>query len=234
MVTNQISLNSFLIARVLGTVACLLVVVSIGWQGVAYWTGHDSIYGLVPLFYVDAERNIPTFFSTFLLLFSALLLTVIAMLQRNQKATYVLHWATLALGFLLMAADEILSQHERLVEPMRKLLGDGHLGVFYFAWIIPGIILLLVLALFFLKFLLHLPAKTRLAFLIAATLYIGGAIGFELVGGRYSELHGTQNFMYSMIATTEESLEMAGVIVFIWALLTYITDHYKDVRFRFD
>ena len=233
MITNQISLNPFLIARMLGTVAFLLVVASTGWQLAAYWTGHDSIYGLVQLFYVDAEQNIPTFFSALLLLFAALLLAIITRLKRNQKATYVLHWATLALGFLLMAADEILSQHERLVEPIRKLLGGGDLGVFYFAWIIPGIELVLVLALFFLKFLLHLPAKTRLAFLIAATLYIGGAIGFELVGGRYSESHGTQNLTYSMIATTEESLEMAGVIVFIWALLVYIADHYKEVRFRF-
>ena len=27
---------------------------------------------------------------------------------------------------------------------------------------------------------------------------------------------------------------MAGVIIFIWALLVYIADNYKEVRFRFD
>jgi hypothetical protein len=36
-----------------------------------------------------------------------------------------------------------------------------------------------------------------------------------------------------MIATIEESLEMAGLIVFIGALLNYCADHYKKVRFRF-
>ena len=35
-----------------------------------------------------------------------------------------------------------------------------------------------------------------------------------------------------MIATLEESLEMAGVIVFIWALLTYMSEKYKEVRFQ--
>ena len=37
-----------------------------------------------------------------------------------------------------------------------------------------------------------------------------------------------------MIPTVEESLEMAGVIIFIWALLKYIAENYKEVRFRFD
>ncbi len=68
---------------------------------------------------------------------------------------------------------------------------------------------------------------------MAATLYVGGAIGFELIGGRYSELHGAQNLTYSMIATTEESLEMAGVIFFIRALLVYIAEKKKEVRIRF-
>lgn len=68
---------------------------------------------------------------------------------------------------------------------------------------------------------------------MAATLYLGGAIGVEMAGGRYAELHGTNNWTYSMIVTVEESLEIAGLIVFIWALLKYCTDNYKEVRFRF-
>lgn len=234
MVSNQISLNPLSIVRVLGAVAFLLVLASTGGQLTAYLTGHDHVYGLVRLFYFDAEQNIPTFFSTFLLLFAALLLAVITVLKRNRTASHVSHWAILSFGFLFMAADEAVSLHERLVEPTRKLLGGGKLGVFYFAWVIPGIALVIVLALFFLRFLLRLPTKTRLTFLMAAILYIGGAIGFELIGGRYAELHGLQNLTYGMIATVEESLEMAGVIIFIWALLAYIADNHKEVRCRFD
>lgn len=54
----------------------------------------------------------------------------------------------------------------------------------------------------------------------------------ELVGGHYAELHGSDNLTYHLIATLEESLEMAGVITFIWALLVYIADHYGDLRLR--
>ena len=199
-----------------------------------YLLGHDRVYGLVSLFYVDAEQNIPTLFSVLLLFCAALLLTVITVLKKKQKDPDVSRWAILAFGFLLMAVDEALSIHEKLVTPVRELLGDGPLGIFYFAWVIPGIAVVLVLTLFLLRFLLRLPAKTRFTFIVAGTLFIGGALGLELVGGRYAELHGQENMTYSMIVTVEESLEMAGVIVFIYALVKYIADHYEEVRFRFD
>ena len=37
-----------------------------------------------------------------------------------------------------------------------------------------------------------------------------------------------------MIAMVEESLEMTGVIVFIWALLKYISEEFREVRIGFD
>jgi hypothetical protein len=218
----------------LGAVAFLLVLASIGGQLTKYLLGHDHVYGLVRLFYVDAEQNIPTLFSVLLLFCAALLLTVITVLKKKEKDPDVSRWANLAFGFLFMAVDEASSIHEKLVTPVRGLLGDGPIGIFYFAWVIPGIAVVFVLTLFFLRFLLRLPAKSRVTFMVAATLFIGGALGLEFVGGRYAELHGHGNLTYSMIATVEESLEMAGVIVFIYALLKYIADNYNEVRFRID
>ena len=123
---------------------------------------------------------------------------------------------------------------ESLVDPVRTLLGDSDLGFFYWAWVLPGIVLVTALGLFFSRFLLDLPATVRIRFLTAATIYIVGAIGFELVGGRYVEMYGDQNLTVSLIATVEEGLEMAGIIYFIWALLKYYADNYQEVRFRFD
>jgi hypothetical protein len=78
-----------------------------------------------------------------------------------------------------------------------------------------------------------LPAAVRLRFLIAATLYLGGAIGVELVGGQLAVSGGIDNWAYCLTVTLEEGLEMAGLIVFIWALLKYCADHYEEVQFRF-
>lgn len=241
MTSKPISVNPGSVVCILGTVAFLLVLASTTGQLITYLTAHHHLFGLNPLFYVDAERNIPTFFSMFILLFASLLLSIITVLEKKQSASDVLHWAVLALGFLLMAADEMISLHEKLSMPtrqlwlsmpIRRLLDNDSLGIFYSAWVIPGIALLLVLAWFFLRFWLRLPMKTRLTFLIAAIIYIGGCIGFEIIGAQYAGFHGRENLTYSMIATVEESLEMAGIILFIWGLLVYIADNYKEVQFK--
>ena len=213
--------------------AFLLVLASIAGQLSKFLLGHDRVYGLVPLFYVDAEQNIPTFFSALLLFCAALLLMVITVLKKKQKDRDVSKWAILALGFLYMAVDEATSIHEKLIRPARGLLGSGPFGIFHPAWVMPGIAVVFVLTLFFLRFLLRLPAKTRSTFIVAGTLFVVGALCLELVGGHYDQLYG-DNITYRVLAHIEESFEMGGVIVFIYALLKYMADNYKEVRFRFD
>ena len=229
----KISLEASVIARTLGMVAVLLVLASVGGQFSKFVLGHDYLKGLVPLFFVNSEQNIPTFFSVLLMLFITLLLAVIAALNLKQRAPHTSKWVILSFGFLYMAFDEAFQIHEKLTLPVRTLMGDDNLGVFYFAWVIPGIALVLILGLFFLRFLLHLHARTRLRFLTAAAIYIGGAIGVELIGGGYAEIYETQNITYSVITTVEESLEMAGLILFIWALFKYFADNYKELRVTF-
>ena len=214
--------------RILGAAAFLLVLLSIIGQFSKYMLGHAFLTELAPLFYVDMEHNIPTYFSVLLILLAALFLAIIAILNRKQRIPHKSKWVILSFGFLLMAFDEAFQFHERLNIPVGKLLGDGSLGVFYFPWVIPGIALVFVLGLFFLRFFLDLPAATRFRFLMAATLYIGGAIGVELIGSCHAELYGYENWTYSIIVTLEESLEMAGLIVFIWALLNYCADNYVN------
>jgi hypothetical protein len=233
MVNNVVSINAFSIARILGTIAVLLVLASIIGQVIKHLSGHAEVYEFVWFFYVDAEYNLPSSFSAFLLLLAALILAVITLLVRVQSGSLVSYWMILCLGFFFMAADEILSLHERLIIPVRQLLGTDHYGVFYYAWVIPGIIIVFVAALFFSRFLYHLPEKTRSAFLLSGTLYLGGAIGLELIGGYYDEINGVHNLTYTMIVTAEECLEMTGVILFIRALLLYLADNYKGVRFQF-
>ena len=229
----EIPVNSSTITRKLGVVAFLLVLASIVGQLERFLLDHDYLNSLVALFYLDNEQNIPTYYTMLLMIFAALLLAAIAVLNGKQREPYVSKWAILSIGFLSMAFDEIFQVHERLSILIRNLLGDGNLGIFFFSWVIPGLVLVLILGLFFLRFLLFLPMTTRRNFLLAGTIYIGGAIGLELVGGWYAESHGKENMTYSMIATIEESFEMVGLILFIRELLKYFEDKYKEVRCRF-
>ncbi len=58
-------------------------------------------------------------------------------------------------------------------------------------------------------------------FLVAATCYVRGAIGIELVGGVFHNFFGYDNITYKMIDCIEESLEMVGVLVFVYVLNSY-------------
>jgi hypothetical protein len=232
---NKISLDPSAITRILGLMVCLLIFASIGGQLSTFVFGHDSLKGLIPLFNLRLERNIPTFFSMLLLLFSSLLLAIITLLNWKQKIPDVSKWAILSCGFLFMAYDEAFQVHEKLNRPFRMLLGDINLGgLFVYSWVIPGLLLVSLLGLFFLRFLLHLPAKTRLSFLLAAIIYLGGAIGVEMIGGQYFVLHSNQDLTYNIISNIEEGLEMAGLVVFIWALLKYCAGNHKELRFRLE
>mgnify|MGYP000867926158 CR=1 FL=1 len=222
-----------LYVRLLGAVALFLVLLSTGGQLEKYQSGQGLLAELAHLFYVDTEQNIPTYFSVMLILLAALLLAVISMLTRKHRLPHVSKWVILAFGFLLMALDEAFQIHERLNIPVGKLLGEGSLGIFYFPWTIPGMALVIVLGAFFLRFLFHLPATTRFRFMAAAMIYLAGAIGIELIGSQHAELYGYENWTYSLIATVEESLEITGLIVFLWALLTYSAHNVKVGRFRF-
>ncbi len=197
---------------------------------------HNSSWArkAVKLFYVDLELNVPAFFSTMLLLAASALLGTIFLFKHREGNAFRWHWAVLALGFLIMSFDEIVAVHERLIEPVRELFGDVHLGALYFAWVIPAIFLVIVLGLGFVRFLMELPRNTSVAFLMSATLFLSGAIGFELLEGQHAEIHGKDNLVYMVMTSIEEGLEMVGVIVFIGALLTYIHQTYATVEVRFD
>lgn len=226
---RQLAQRRTAVTGALATIAALLVMTHVGWQLFKHWTGHDYVRGLIKLFHLDEERNIPALFSTLLLLTAAALLAWIRRQQKLQGSRDVAKWTVLALGFAYIAIDEFGHIHENLILPGRELLGDGAPGIFHYAWVVPATAIVLGLAVYFTGFLLRLPAPTRLGFIVAGMLFVGGAIGFEMLEGRHDRLYGEHNLAYMAYVTVEETLEMAGVIVFIQALLHYI-DRYIPVH----
>lgn len=221
------------IAWRLAFVAVLLVAANLFMQFLRLAAERDYLPGLA-LINLDGEHNLPALFSVFLLVAAAMLIALIAILERRRLTRDAGRWAILSAGFVLMALDEALSLHEKLIEPIRGMLGDRELGIFYFAWIIPAIPLVIVLAAFYLPFLLRLPRRTAIAFTVSAAIYLGGALGVELVEGWWREGHGHRNAVYHLLVSIEEGMEMVGIIVFIHALLDYASRHYRDVRLTFD
>lgn len=231
MSANQITFTPEGIAHTLNKMAFFLIIAGTSGQIFRIYTGDDRLYGLIPLFNLDWEKNLPSFFSMFILISASALLTIITILEKKRTAVYASHWKILAFGFLYMACDEGFSFHEKLTVPIRAMFGY-QTGFFYFAWVIPGILLVLLLAVYFTNFLLHLSARTRKIFLLAGSIYLAGALGMELIGGRYAELHGLSNLIYLACVTIEEGAEMIGVIIFIQGLLEYIADNFGEIEIK--
>lgn len=185
---------------------------------------------LADLFYVDREQNIPSLYSASVLLLCCIVLAAIAYSKKIAGDSYRRYWQVLSIIFLYLSLDEIMSLHEKAIEPVRSALNTS--GIFYYAWVIPGAILTFICLLGFSRFLVHLPAKIGRLFLIAGSIFVGGALGVELIGGYYADFYNEQSMVYAIIVTIEESLEMLGIVVFVYALLSYINTYMEGLSLQ--
>lgn len=234
MKNQEIDLGPDRIFQFLLAIIGLLVLLSTASVIADSLAGHDSViaHKLTKLFYVDLEENVPSFFSTLLLAASSAVLFVVAFLKRRDKDRYAAEWMILAVGFLAMSFDEMVAVHERLIEPVRELLGDGRLGIFYFAWVIPMGLLVLILGVLLFGFWWNLPIRTRIAFFVAGAIFLSGSIGFELLESIQTEKFGMESPGYVAMVTIEEAMEMVGVAFFIKSIIVYAYQTYGEVELK--
>jgi hypothetical protein len=173
------------------------------------------------LFNVDRELNFPTWYSALMIAFCAVLLKIIATGKKQQGDRYTKDWQLLSLIFWFLAIDEIVSIHEILIIP--EVSQALHLPWFlHSAWVIPGMIFVAWFARRYSKFVRHLPAKSRLHFIFAACIYVGGALIMEMIGSYFAESLSQQNIIYALTTSVEECLEMTGIVMLIYSLLYYL------------
>jgi hypothetical protein len=209
---------------VLLVVAALLVAVSLATHYVAYRlqvaaprsTRTAAWTTVMRLFDVNTEQNVPTWFSSSLLLGCALLVATIAAVARRAGRRDGGHWTGLAVVVALMSLDEAAGLHERLEAPTRALLGGGVTGVVHFTWVLPAALLAVVVASAFVGFLARLPARIRRLVVAAGVTYVVGAIGLETVGGVLLDAQ-AHRALYLLVAATEEGLEMTAGVLLLYA-----------------
>jgi hypothetical protein len=173
---------------------------------------------LVTLLSLSEEANVPTWYSSMLLFACAVALASIAGLVRASGAPMFKQWAVLSGVFGYMSLDETAQIHERLNS--LHLLSNLR-GVFYFGWIIPASIVVLVVGVAYLPFVFRLPKPTRIRFIVAGVIYVGGALVMEMPLGAWATRHGENNLGYALIDGVEETMEMAGAALFLVALLRH-------------
>ena len=176
---------------------------------------YDDAPRFVEFFHFNLEDNAPTLYSVLLILVGAAACFAVS----RQDVPDQKYWLALSIIFSYLALDELVSIHERVGVLIELTFSTS--GFFHNAWIIPGAILVLVIGILFLGWLLRLPKRIRLGFIISAILFISGVILLEGLGGWRDSSVG-HDLVYDLIVTAEESLEMLGVITFSYFALKYL------------
>lgn len=184
----------------------------------------------IRLFDLNREANIPTWFSSILLILNAFTLAIIAIHTKAQRGSYHTQWFVLAAIFLYLSIDEAALLHEMMEKPVRRAFDLK--GYLYFAWIIPAVCFLVVLGVYIRRLLFDLPKMTRWLFVIAGCVYVVGAVGMEMIGSNIFYTHGGHKpIAYYLWATMEETFEMVGLIIFFYALLDYVAQYMPETVF---
>jgi len=182
-------------------------------------------------FDMDGENTVPAWFSSLLLFSCAAAAAAIWQIRKRTGGAFVLQWALLAGVFVYLSLDESAGLHEILIVPLRRRLGLS--GILYFAWVVPGSVLVLGFFAYYFRFWWRLPSRVRALVFVAAAVYLSGALGMELMGGAIAESQGLESLTYTLVMTVEESLEMLGLVVFLYALCELIQQEAPNLTFRF-
>jgi hypothetical protein len=168
-------------------------------------------------FNLEHEGNLTTWYSSATLLLCAALLALLWQRARSSGRRFAANWGVLSLAFVYLSADETASLHESAME---ILIQRVHVtGIFYYAWVILALPLVLLFAAYNLRFLLSLSSRVRTGFILAGTVYVGGALGLEMVEGQIATSLGTEGAAMQAARTLEEVLEMSGIVMFVDSLL---------------
>ena len=192
-------------------------------QDVAH--GPDSKIWLLD---VDVERSVYTWYSQLILAATAVYLADTAFKLFFHAKIAGIHWFLLAALFMVLSADEALSIHEMLSGRLSNVIQTS--GWFTFAWIIPaGILCSLGLAAAT-PFLLSIKPKVRYLMVLSAALFLGGAIGMEMVGGNVLSINNGDiaDIRYRICVSIEEGLEGIGVLVFLFSHVLYRREYLES------
>lgn len=185
---------------------------------------------VIKLLNVNLEANLPTYFSALILLGNAILLAFIAFGSKALGKKFW-HWIGLSAIFVFISLDEMIQIHEQLRAPMEALFNTS--GLLYFAWFIPYLAIVVFIGVAYFKFMMRLPKKILKLFILAGIVFITGAVGMEMLGGKHAEIHGEDTLTYCLMYSFEEFLEMAGGAIFFYALISYIELKFGKLRLKF-
>ncbi len=161
------------------------------------------------------------------MLYASLLLYCVSKKMFKEGDKYKWLWALLSLAFFYLCLDESFELHEKAMAPTHDLLNTS--GILYYSWVIPAGLALIIMGFVYLKFVFqYLPTRTRNLFILAGAIYVGAAIGFELLEGPIDQAGHWMNLPYVLLVMVEETLEMFGICVFTYAIIDFADKRFPE------
>lgn len=210
----------------------MTVVIALGAIGytIGKLTGHFNAFGVLRLLDVGSEQSIPTYFSVMNLLLASILLFIIYYYEKNNTQNRPRYWGFLSILFLFLSVDESISIHEIFNELSGHFAGNDLVSptLNTVLWLPFGVFFVLVVSIVLARFLYDLPRDTRRNFLIAGSVFLAGALGFEYLGVVMLEtglVESKFDTAYLIRRLFEEGFEMYGIAIFNCAL-------YREILLR--
>lgn len=178
------------------------------------------LLAVAAIFDVGEETSVPTWFSSANIALSAILALLIGIRDKTTNKTLGLYWIALAVILLGMSVDEVAAIHERANNLPRVFgfaapLDEGH------QWLVYGTIITIVVALVFIPFVRKISKDTALLLVLAAAVFVSGALGLEFAGSVMiaTGMAERGDFIYDLRRLLEEGAEMYGIAILNYCLL---------------
>ncbi len=182
----------------------------------AIWTYHYRVHPLpdylTELFDVEEEQSLENAYSSFALAIAGGLTLAMAGRRRQDADRDARYWKVLGIGLCAMSLEEVAGVHETI----NTWQGGG--------WTTWGMVVAALIGLWFVPFLIRLPARTRWLFLAAGACYVGGEMvvqKFEEIF--YAQLGAGESLPYKFAVAVKEGGEMIGVVIYMQALLAHMS-----------
>jgi len=208
------------VTRLFYIIIGLLTVLHVSDLVVYHWVGNTDVFDYIYIVDFDTEGNIPTLFSSLLFFINSVLLFFISRIAKKQSSSDSKQWLGLAIIFLFLCFDESIVIHEHSGDLLANYI-DAY-GFLYYPWFIPYMIAFFLLVLFYLPFYFKLNKETKVSFFIAASMFITGAAGLDILGANEDYHNGSNTIVYAILYTLEELMEMIAQVIFMSALLRII------------
>ena len=190
-------------------------------------------FRLTQFFDVGIEDNIPTIYSVVALVFAGVVCFVTWSTSKTLGAKDAIYWFFLGVVMVFLGFDEGATIHETIGSWVkRNYHGEGY---FQWLWVVPYGVLTAWFAAAYFPFLMRLPNKTRLGLILSGAIFVGGAIGVEMISAAEYEAAkeaGVRSLKYYLLYSLEEFMEMLGIALFIYYVLDYLASLTPSIELK--